>query len=137
MQQIFCHEEVEKLRRRVAKVAKLPAKVPDGWSISTVDPMAVLAVFTPLCLKPGFVLRAYQYQVCGNGNGFVWAVPADSEFPAPENCPRLRDAFLEPPKPPLALDHVMDAIDGDGSPWSYQFDAERTEIATGGCGLIF
>jgi hypothetical protein len=46
-------------------------------------------------------------------------MPVDADFPDPADCPRLEDAFLEPPKPPLALDNVMDAIDGDGSPWSY------------------
>ncbi len=41
--------------------------------------------------------------------------PKDADFPNPEDCPRLKDAL--PPK--HALGNVMDAIDGDGSPWSY------------------
>ena len=63
--------------------------------------------------------RAYQFHEGGNGNGFVWAIPVDAEFPDPEDCLRLKDVFLEPPKPPAALDNFMDAIEGDGSPWSY------------------
>jgi hypothetical protein len=64
-------------------------------------------------------LRAYQYRAGGNGNGFVWAVPEGAPFPKPEACPRLEGAFLQPPKPPGALDDLLDAIEGDGTPWSY------------------
>ena len=81
--------------------------------------MAVLAVFKSLWIKDGYILRAYQFREGGNGNGVVWAMPVDAEFPEPDKCPRVKDAFLEPPKPPAALDDVMKAIDGDGSPWSY------------------
>jgi hypothetical protein len=70
-------------------------------------------------MKPGFVLRAYQFREGDNGNGFIWAMPDSAPFPHPEECPRLKGVFLEPPKPPQALDQLMDAIDGDGSPWSY------------------
>lgn len=115
----FPAKRIAQLRRRAAKAAEVPDDCPEGWSISTVDPMNVLAVFKPLCIKHGFVLRAYQFRAGGNGNGCVWAMPVDADFPDPENCPRLRGTFLEPPRPPAALDHVMDAIDGDGSPWSY------------------
>ena len=115
----FPAKRIAQLRRRAAKAAELSDDVPEGWSKSTVDPMAVLAVFKPLRIKEGFILRAYQFHSGGNGNGFVWAMPVDSDFPDPDECPRLEDAFLEPPKPPAALDDVMDAIDGDGSSWSY------------------
>ena len=56
-----------------------------------------------------------------NGNGFVWAMPVDAEFPDPEKCPRLKNVFLEPPKPPAALDDYMDAIDGDFLKFSKNF----------------
>jgi hypothetical protein len=115
----FPAKRIARVRRRASKAAKLPEDVPSGWSKSTVDPMAVLAVFKPLRTKEGYILRAYQFREGGNGNGFVWALPVDADFPDPEDCPRLQGAFLEPPKPPDALDNVMDAIDGDGSPWSY------------------
>lgn len=115
----FTAKEVKLLRRNAAKASETPRDGPNGWSKSTVDPMMVLAVFKPLRLKDGYTLRAYQFRHGGNGNGVVWAMPVDADFPDPETCPRLEDDFLEPPKPPAALDDVMDAVDGDGTPWSY------------------
>ena len=115
----FTAKKITQLRRKASKAAELPDDVPEGWSISPVDPMAVLAVFQPLRIKEGYILRAYQFREGGNGNGFVWAVPVDTEFPHPEECQRLHNVFLAPHKPPLALDNVMDAIDGDGTHWSY------------------
>jgi hypothetical protein len=43
------------------------------------------------------------------------ALPASAPFPLP--VPPAR--WEEPPVPPDALPHFMDAIQGDGSPWSY------------------
>jgi hypothetical protein len=84
-----------------------------------VDPTTVLVPFTSLRLRAGFILRAYQFKAGGNGNAVVWAVPVDVEFPDPGLCPRLQGVFLTPPKPPGALDDIMEAIEGDGTPWSY------------------
>jgi hypothetical protein len=81
--------------------------------------MAVVAVFKPLWIKDGYILRAYQFRDDGNGNGVVWAMPVDAPFPDPESCPCLEDGFLQPPKPSDALGDVMETIDGDKSPWSY------------------
>jgi hypothetical protein len=116
---VFPISKVNALRNRAAKACPQPDNEPDGWSISSVDPMNLLGVFTALRMKPGFVLRAYQFRESGNGNGFVWAMPADAPFPEPSHCPRLTDRFLEPPKPPLSLDNLMDVVEGDGTPWSY------------------
>ena len=90
-----------------------------GWTKSSTDPMDLLGVFAPLHIKDGFVLRAYQFRAGGNGNAVVWAMPTDAEFPDPSGCPRLADSFLDAPKPTEALDDLMDAVEGDGSPWSY------------------
>jgi hypothetical protein len=119
MTNTFPAKKIERLRRFAAKASEAPEECPDGWSISTVDPQQVVAVFKLLRIKDGFALRAYQFREGGNGNGFVWALPVQSALPDPEECPRLERIFLEPPKPPAALDDYMDAIDGDGSPWSY------------------
>ena len=115
----FPAKRIERLRRLAAKASQAPDECPAGWSISTVDPQKIVAVFKSLHIKDGFVLRAYQFCEGGNGNGFVWALPVDADFPDPNECPRLDGVFLEPPRPPAALDEYMDAIDGDGSHWSY------------------
>ncbi len=107
------------LRRRAAIACRMQDEIPNGWNKSSTDPMKLLAVFKSLRIKPGFVLRAYQFVSGGNGNGIIWAMPIDAPFPEPMECSKLTDRFLEPPKPPHALDELMDAIDGDGTPRSY------------------
>ena len=116
---VFPITKVNALRNRAAKAPQHSDNAPDGWSISSVDPIKMLGVFTALKMKPGFVLRAYLFRSGGNGNGVIWAMPTNAPFPEPSECPRLTDQFLEPAKPPLALDDLMDAIEGDGTPWSY------------------
>jgi len=90
----------------------------DGWSVSLIDPANLLKVFKTLRLKDGFALHGYEFTSGGNGNGVIWAVPFDAPVLKPEECPKLEDVFLEPPKPPGAVE-LMKAIEGDGSPWSY------------------
>ena len=114
----FPIEKVQQLRQR-AEEARQVSEDAQGWSKSKVDPMKLLAAFSFLSLKKGFVLRAYQFQEGGNGNGIVWAMPENLTFPETEKCLMLKDRFLAPPKPPGALDNIMEAIEGDGSPWSY------------------
>ena len=77
-----------------------------------------MRVFDTLWLKAGFALHAYEYRAGSNGNGIIWAVPADARLVAPGECPRLEDTWLQPPRPPAAV-RLMQAIEGDGSPWSY------------------
>jgi len=93
--------------------------IPEGWSKSPVDPNDLLSIFSPLRLRKGYVLRAYVFRMGGNGNGVVWAMPGDAPFPAPEDCPVLENHFGRTPKPRGALDDPMEAIEGDGSAWSY------------------
>ena len=116
---IFPIAQVNELRNQAAEACPEPDEAPDGWSKSKTDPMKLLGVFKTLKIKPGFVLRAYQYRAGGNGNGVVWAMPVDVPFPKPADCPMVANRFLQPPKPPQALDELMDAIEGDGTPWSY------------------
>ncbi len=66
-----------------------------------------------LRLKKGFVLRAYRQMVATTEKESYWAMPIDSEFPEPNRCPPGRF-----PKPSQAID-FGEAIEGDGSPWSY------------------
>jgi hypothetical protein len=115
----FSAAKIRKLREETAKVTQVPPDGPNGWSKSTMDPNKVLELFKPLRLRKGYVLRAYQFKAEGNGNGVVWAMPADAEFPEPKDCPILENHLLKAPKPFEALDDVMEAIEGDGTPWSY------------------
>ena len=107
------------LRRRVERIASVPDDAPEGWNKSLVDPMDVVALFKGLSVKSGYVLRAYQYVSGDNGNGNVYAMPADAPFPEPDECLRMDNVFLEPPLPPAADAETMKYIDGDRSPRSY------------------
>ena len=123
----FSIRRVNRLRRAAERARAVDAEHPDpppigslsdGWSVSTYKANELLRVFDTLWLKAGFTLHAYEFQAGGNGNGIIWAVPADAPQIAPDDCPRVEDAWLQPPRPPEAVP-LMQAIEGDGSPWSY------------------
>lgn len=113
---VFDGKKIRELRNQVASwwMKRLVIDGPAGWSKCELDPMILLGFFYPLRLERGYVLRAYQYRNCATGYGVVWALPLDADFPEPTAV--LPD---EPPKPAGALDDAMEAIFGDGSPWSY------------------
>ena len=116
----FTAREIEKLRRRAERAAAVrAAELPEGWSTGRADPMRVVTVFAALRIRADYVLRAYQYHWRGNGNGWVWALPAGAEFPEPAAYGRKSGRSLEVPRPPRALDDPMQVIDGDGAPRSY------------------
>lgn len=115
----FTAAEIKAWRARLTQFGQLPEETSNGWSKSPIEPVKMLSVFPELKLREGYVLRAYVFKEDANSNGFVWALPADAEFPAPEDCPRLESHFLKPPKPFDALDDVMEVISGDDSPESY------------------
>lgn len=110
---------IAKSREQAAEIALPPEKTPAGWSKSLGNPAKMLEVFPALRIREGFTLRAYQFKEEGNGNGFVWAMPKDAEFPAPADCPRLENHFLKAPKPYDALDDVMEAIEGPDTADAY------------------
>lgn len=107
--------KIKQLRRQADEATQVPENTPPGWSKSRVDPDLLIGIFAPLRLRQGFVLRAYQFKEEGNGNGMVWALPKDAEFPEPKDCPVLESHMLKAPKPSEALDDVMEAIEGDDS----------------------
>lgn len=107
------------LRHRAEKARQVREKGPEGWSKSEVSPMKLLFSFPSLRLKKGLVLCAYQFRSWYSGHGIVWAMPENLSFPDPKDCPRLKGRFIGRPRPSGALDDVMEAIEGDGSPWSY------------------
>ena len=113
--------EINELREKAAALSQ-PVEgqaEPQGWSKSRVDPGKLVQIFAPLRMRKGYVLRAYVFREEGNGNGVVWAMPEDADFPAPKDCPTLENHLLKAPKPWDALDDPMEAIEGDGSAWSY------------------
>ena len=124
----FSIRRVNRLRRAAAQARMVPAaedpdlspgwNPSDGWFASAYDPSDLMRVFDRLWLKAGFTLHAYEFRAGSNGNGIIWAVPADAPLVAPGECPRLDDTWLQPPQPPGAV-RLMQAIEGDGSPWSY------------------
>ena len=123
----FSLQRVNRLRRAAERARTVDAEHPDlrpieslsdGWSASTDKANELLRVFETLWLKAGFALRAYEFRAGSNGNGVIWAVPADAPLVAPDDCPRVEDDWLQPPRPPEAVP-LMQAIEGDGSPWSY------------------
>ena len=90
----------------------------DGWFASAYEANDLISVFDTLRLKPGFALHAYEFRQGPDGNGIIWAVPADAPQPPPDNGPGLRGSLSDHPKPPGAV-RLMQAIESDGSPWSY------------------
>ena len=116
----FSIRRVNRLRRAAERARLIPDGAADasGWFASAYDATHLIRVFDTLRLKAGFALQAYVYQAGSNGNGLIWAVPADAPLVVPGDCPRLDDTWLEPPRPPGAV-RLMQAIEGDGSPWSY------------------
>jgi hypothetical protein len=123
-QTAFALGPVIELRERAVRARAVSAAGAEGWSKSDTDPEQLLEVFAALRLRPGLTLRAYQYSAGRNGNGIVYAMPADAPFPEPRRCTEgpfspVPGVVLETPRPPNALEELMEAIEGDGSPWSY------------------
>jgi hypothetical protein len=96
-----------------------PEPAPAGWAKSEHDPNKLVDLFKPLRLRKGYVLRAYIFRENGNASGVVWAMPENAEFPEPKDSPTLENHIFNAPKPWDALDDLMEAIEGDGSQWSY------------------
>ena len=89
----FSIRRVNRLRRAAAKARRVPAaegpdlspeeSLSDGWSASAYDTNTLMRVFDTLWLKAGFALHAYVFREDSNGNGIIWAVPADAPLVTP------------------------------------------------------
>ena len=121
----FDAANIQQIRLKAVKAVQVNEDPPPGWSKCTQDPAKLLSAFRALRLKRGMVLRAYQVNKDGDANGVVWALPEHADFPDPDQCPRVtaKNFFYRlgstAPKPPGALTDTMEAIEGDGSLWSY------------------
>lgn len=92
----------------------------EKWFVSTVNPAAPLLKLPGLSLKPGFRLVSYLYRTPGHGAGIVWALPeALSTIDQLEASLKGCDSIATVPRPAGALEHFMDAIEGDRSPASF------------------
>lgn len=118
-EQVIPIRRVQHLRLQAREVSAFPDDGSEGWTKSVVDPTVLFEAFTSLRLKKGFALRAYHLRTGGNGYGFVYAMPEATPFPEPQECTSDVNRSLSPPVPPGSLDDVMQAIEGDGSLWSY------------------
>ena len=118
----FSIARVDRLRRAAERARDLSDEhrgpSPEGWFASAYDANDLIRVFDTLRLKAGFALHAYALNEGTGGNGIIWAVPNEPSLVAPEERPDLAVMWLDPPKPPGAVP-LMQAIEGDGSPWSY------------------
>ncbi len=117
----FPIRRVNRLRRAAIKAREIPDTDSGGsrdgnWSFAHGQANDLLGVFETLWLKPGFVLYAYIYRGSHGGNGWTWAVPADSVSVGSRDGPALENGWAKPPPGAVPL---MQAIEGDGSPWSY------------------
>jgi len=110
-------DEIRQLRNRARLAAKPPQTTPDGFSVSTVDPADIVAVFTSLRIRPGFVLRGFEDRWGSNGDGFVRAFTLDQPAPLPGAV--LSTSARRQVSRAGLNDNPMKAITGDGSAWSY------------------
>lgn len=99
--------------------AEISDRLPDGWSKSPTDPAGLVPAFSRLGLRDGMTLRAYLFHEGGNGNGIVWAMASDAEYPEADECPVVTTHVRRPPKPVDALDDFMEIIEGDESAASF------------------
>ncbi|QDV16061.1 hypothetical protein Pan153_06820 [Gimesia panareensis] len=115
----FSAAGIKKLRRKAQQLAMVPERTPNGWSKSQVDPAKIVVLFKPLRINRKYQLKAYQFKEDMNGNGVVWAMPVGSTFPNPNALLQDGGTLFKSPKPGMALDNVMEAIEGDRSLKSY------------------
>lgn len=111
---------ITKINRLRKKAEKICGSINDifesGWTPIDFDPLNLLDLFPSITLMEGVVLKAYIYRTGGNGNGRMYAFPIEYSLD-PDIDLVDKDLFVE--KPENALENLMDAIEGDGLPWSY------------------
>jgi len=119
---VIKHYNSEMLNDLLRDVRQLPQtpyaekKISQTWITYFADLSSILSLFPCLRLKDGYALRAYAYfeteGMNGDGKGIVWAMPEHVSLP---EVPKT--LYSKPP--PGALNNIMEAIEGDGSLWSF------------------
>ena len=95
-------------------LALMPVVRENGWRKSELDPTDLIDYFGSLRIRDDYALRAYERRQAPDSWGKVWAMPAGQPFADPKP-----NGNGKPPKPAGALDDPMQALEGDGSPYSY------------------
>ena len=111
-------EMLNDLLRDLRQLPQMPyaeKKIYHTWITYFADLSSNLSLFPCLRLKDGYALRAYVYSesegMAGEGDGIVWAMPEHVSLP---DIPKTLSS-----RPPGALNNIMEAIEGDGSLWSF------------------
>lgn len=95
-----------------------------GWFYRGDEPMQILRLFPELRLKDGYMLHGCRYVANGNGNGLVCAIREENchfDLPSMESG----DSIVFPisiedfESAEGTLPDFREAIEGDGTPWSY------------------
>jgi hypothetical protein len=90
------------------------------WFISTVNPAAALLRLPGLKLRPEYKMVSYLYRDDDTGTGVVWAIPEELSITAHlETALVGQHSISHLPRPEGALQHFMDAVDGDRTPPSF------------------
>lgn len=129
-------EELER-RRRSAFADGPGVRSTNGWVRIPYDARRFIEHYAPLRLKSGYELWVYQNGGLGNSSTKLFAVPQGCTWeyrPEPlkedlgavlrspaDDRPYLgwtmaRGSPMQDPRPPEALPHFMEAVEGDGSP---------------------
>lgn len=129
---IIAGSVVQKLIRAARRLSRQIDRelraVPSGWSLASYDPNILFDAFPCLQLRDGYRLAAYEFCEGGDGNGFVFAIPARHWLPdppengfsvdwSPSGVPFFSSA--EQPLPAWMHADVEGFLEGDGSPLSY------------------
>lgn len=89
------------------------------WRLDLAGPKFELESYSNIFIKEGYKLIGYLILGSSGSNGYVYAIPKDSNAPSPNECRTQEDKFLNPPRPENTLPEFMMSIDGDRSPFSY------------------
>jgi hypothetical protein len=113
---IFELEGLQDLRDRAVRVRQAQAPVLGAvhWTVDLSSAESLLELFPGLRLRRGFELRTHRSSGGSDGFGKTYAVPAGAPL---SGLPP--DWLADWPPPPQALDHLMEAIEGDESPPAY------------------
>jgi len=90
------------------------------WFISVVNPGYLIDKLPGLSLGANLRMVTYLYRKGSDGSGITWAIP--EAMSTTDNLEKALDRPIaddDVPRPDAALDHFMQAVEGDRSPTSF------------------